>query len=188
MEPWQARGVFVTNHVLAGASIGLLLGDRPLVAFGAGVASHFAMDACPHWGVDWVVPGAQDRFLRAARRDGCTGLGMMALGVALAVPAARRSTALAMLGAVLPDFDKPFKHFFGGDLFPSWFDEFHGRIQRESPDGFQQELFAGVVLAGLFGALRASACRGSGRSAVVMVGTMPVMELPPVSTMCLVAR
>ena len=66
-------GVLVTNHVLSGAFIGRAA-PGPVSAFAAGVASHFALDAVPHWGngkpIDEVmhvaVPG------RAARpgRDG----------------------------------------------------------------------------------------------------------------------
>ena len=43
--------MLLTNHVLSGALIGALA-RRPLPAFAAGVASHFVLDAVPHWG-EW---------------------------------------------------------------------------------------------------------------------------------------
>ena len=54
--------MLLTNHVLSGALIGALT-RRPLPAFAAGVASHFALDAVPHWG-NWGSPRR-----RRARRD-----------------------------------------------------------------------------------------------------------------------
>lgn len=142
--------MFVTNHVLAGASIGIVLGQRPLGAFAAGFGSHFLMDACPHWGIDYEAEGASDRFLHAARCDGCAGLAAMALGAAAAGRNARRSALFAMFGAVLPDLDKPCKYFFGFSPFPLAFDEFHGWIQRESPDRLRNELAGGSLLLALF--------------------------------------
>ena len=41
--------MLVTNHVLSGAVIGAAV-RRPVPAFALGVASHFALDAVPHWG------------------------------------------------------------------------------------------------------------------------------------------
>ena len=57
--------MLLTNHVLSGALIGALA-RRPAAAFAAGVASHFVLDALPHWG-NW---GSIRRFLRAAVPDG----------------------------------------------------------------------------------------------------------------------
>ena len=64
--------MLLTNHVLSGALIGALA-RRPLPAFAAGVASHFALDAVPHWG-HW---GSRRRFLRAAVPDGLISLAVM---------------------------------------------------------------------------------------------------------------
>ena len=71
-------GVLLTNHVLSGALIGALA-RRPAPAFAAGVASHFVLDALPHWG-DW---GSIRRFLQVAVPDGLIGLaatGLVILG------------------------------------------------------------------------------------------------------------
>jgi hypothetical protein len=139
--------MFVTNHVLAGATIGSRLARRPAVAFAAGLVSHFVMDACPHWGVAGNEPDARDQFLRLARRDGCIGLVALGAGAVLADGTARRSVLFAMIGAALPDLDKPCVHFFGVNPFPSWFQRFHGRIQRESPHLVPREILIGCGLA-----------------------------------------
>jgi hypothetical protein len=155
------RGVLLTNHVLSGALIGALA-RRPAPAFAAGVASHFALDALPHWG-DW---GSIRRFLQVAVPDGLISLAAMGTLAALA-PAERRPAVLAgMIGAALPDVDKPATLFFGWSPFPWAVDEFHRRIQREASGRAHIELLA----AGTFGvaalaALRQPAACGRGRLA-----------------------
>jgi hypothetical protein len=139
--------VFVTSHVLAGATIGTLLSRCPTGAFVAGVVSHLGMDACPHWGVVPGVPGNDETFLRVARCDGCAGLAAMALCAGLVGPRARRATVAAMVGAALPDLDKPLLHFFGVNPFPLAFRHFHSRIQREAPHRVPHEVLAACVLA-----------------------------------------
>jgi hypothetical protein len=129
----EAGLMFVTNHVLAGATIGRRLGGHPVLAFAAGVASHFVMDACPHWGTAATGPAGQEEFLRVARRDGCAGLVALGAAATLSEPGMRRSVVFAMAGAALPDMDKPCLHFFGFYPFPDWFRRFHGWIQHESP-------------------------------------------------------
>ena len=57
--------MLLTNHVLSGALIGARA-RGPEQAFAAGVASHFVLDAIPHWG-DW---GTKRRFQREAWRRG----------------------------------------------------------------------------------------------------------------------
>ena len=143
----QDRVVFITSHVLAGAAIGTLLSGSPASAFAVGLASHFAMDLCPHWGDCAHRLGAPEFFLRVARCDGCAGLAAMAIAAGMVGPRARWSTVAAMVGAALPDVDKPFLHFFGVYPFPNWFRRFHSVIQRESPNRLPHE----VVMAGALG-------------------------------------
>ena len=83
--------MLLTNHVVSGALIGALA-RRPLPAFAAGVASHFVLDAVPHWG-DW---GSRRRFLRVAMADG-----LVALAVAAAFTASGFSliSRLSSMGA-----------------------------------------------------------------------------------------
>jgi hypothetical protein len=134
--------VLLTNHVLSGALIGALA-RRPAPAFAAGVASHFVLDAVPHWG-NW---GSIRQFLRVAVPDGLTSLAAMGAIAALS-PAERRLAVVAgMAGAALPDIDKPAKLFFGRSPFPAAVDRFHVRIQREEAGRAHLELLAAGALA-----------------------------------------
>ncbi|MBO0810194.1 MAG: hypothetical protein J2P32_18025 [Actinobacteria bacterium] len=133
--------MLVTNHVLAGA---LLAGTtrRPLPAFLIGVASHFAMDAVPHWGK------FRDRelFLRVAVADGLAGLTAMGALLAAARPERRATVAAGMAGAALPDLDKPALLWFGASPWPAAVNRFHSRIQDEAPDRFSLEAGAALLL------------------------------------------
>ena len=78
--------MLVTNHVLSGSVIGAVV-RRPAAAFALGVASHFALDATPHWGkfdggpaylFDVLPLGGCEQFRPypagdAAARDGRSG-------------------------------------------------------------------------------------------------------------------
>jgi hypothetical protein len=151
--------MFITNHVVSGAAIGLVLEECPLAAFCAGVASHFALDAVPHWGLA-AGPDREDHFLRVARRDGVVGL-VLAGGILLATPRRRRlSVATGIAGAVLPDMDKPIMHFFGRMVFPGWFHRFHAGIQVEDRSHLGNEVAAGAGIGMVVGALVWLARRG----------------------------
>jgi hypothetical protein len=134
--------VLLINHVASGALIGALA-RRPLPAFALGVASHFALDAVPHWG-EW---GSQRRFLRVAVLDGLVSLAAVAAFAAVS-PSDRRLAAVAgMAGAVLPDLDKPGILLVGRSPFPPAVNRFHGRIQHEAPGRARYEVLAAGVLA-----------------------------------------
>ena len=132
--------MLLTNHVLAGALIGNVA-PGPVSAFAVGVASHFAMDAVPHWG------GYEIRdVLPVAVVDGLVGATVLLL-VAKATPRARRTKVVAgMLGAAFPDTDKPWDLFVGGSPFPTGFDRFHNEVQNESRRRMPQEF---LVASGL---------------------------------------
>jgi hypothetical protein len=143
--------VLLTNHVLSGALIGALT-RRPVPAFAAGVASHFVLDAVPHWG-DW---GSRRRFLRVAVSDGLVSLAVMG-ALTAASPAGHRAAMLAgMTGAALPDADKPARLWFGWSPFPAAVDRFHSRIQHESFRRVPVELAAASAFAAAFIAIRRS--------------------------------
>ena len=126
--------MLLTNHVLSGALIGAVV-RRPVPAFVLGVASHFALDAVPHWG---PFRGRRE-LLRVAVPDGLTALAAMT-ALAAAAPSHRRLTlTAAMLGAALPDADKPVQLLFGRSPWPAAVAEFHGRIQDEAPHRFPFE-------------------------------------------------
>jgi hypothetical protein len=132
--------MLVTNHVLSGAVIGAAT-RRIAPAFLLGIASHFALDAVPHWG-DVDEPPT---FMQVAVLDGLTGLAMMGAMTALA-PRGRRAAVLAgMAGAALPDLNKPSKVFFGRSPFPRVVDRLHGVIQDEAPHRLKYEVAAAVA-------------------------------------------
>jgi hypothetical protein len=142
--------VLLTNHVLSGALIGALA-RRPLAAFTAGVASHFVLDATPHWG-EWHSPR---RFLQVAVPDGLISLAAMGAIAAACPPDRRLAVVAGMAGAALPDTDKPSTLFFGWSPFPAAVDRFHARIQREAPGRAPLEMLA----AGAFGLAALTALR-----------------------------
>jgi hypothetical protein len=134
--------MLVTNHVLSGALIGAAV-RRPVPAFVLGVASHFVLDAVPHWG-KW-----RDRrhFLRVAVPDGLAGLAAMAAFTAAAPRDRRAAVAAGMLGAALPDIDKPTRIWFGFSPWPAAVDHFHACIQDEAPGRFVREATSGALFA-----------------------------------------
>jgi hypothetical protein len=134
--------VLLTNHVLSGALIGALA-RHPLPAFAAGVASHFVLDAVPHWG-KW---GSRRRFIRVAVADGLVSLAVAGVVTAASPPDRRLAVLAGLTGAALPDLDKPGKLWFGRSPFPAAVDRFHTRIQDESAHRFHVELLAAAALA-----------------------------------------
>jgi hypothetical protein len=140
--------MLITNHVLAGASIGAVV-RRPAAAFAAGFASHLLMDAFPHWGLAEDAPRREDQFMRVARPDGICGLIAMGAATVAAPKRIRRSVVAAMVGAALPDVDKPSEHFLGVNPAPRWFQRFHGWLQNEASHRLPYEMVTAGVLANL---------------------------------------
>jgi hypothetical protein len=140
--------VFITNHALAGAAIGMVV-RRPAVAFVAGAASHIVMDMCLHWGeadLSW------EEFVEVAKVDGTLGLAVCGAALVAAPPWARPGLAAAIAGACVIDMDKPGRHFFGRSPFPAFVDRFHMRIQNEHPVGWRVEAATAAGLVALAGA------------------------------------
>jgi hypothetical protein len=106
--------LILATHAVVGAAIASLIPDHPLGAFLAGVASHFAIDAIPHWdyplrsmfrGADKgaILPIDRGLFVDFVliALDGCVGL---ALGLWLfATPATMVTIVLGIFGGLLPD-------------------------------------------------------------------------------------
>jgi hypothetical protein len=143
--------MFVTNHVLAGVTVGAACPDRPALAFAVGFATHLPMDCCRHWG----YPGNDihdARFLRAAVGDACIGLGVLA-GAALA--ARRRggstmvSVAAGALGAAVLDIDKPTLLLLGRNPVPRALQQLHHAVQEgvEAPEHLRREVAWAAALA-----------------------------------------
>ncbi len=133
--------MLITNHVMSGALLGAVA-PGPVSAFVVGVASHFALDTVPHW-------GDESKFLRVAVVDGLIGLSAMGTIALTTSPERRLRVVAGMLGACAPDADKPSGVFFGRSPFPAALDDWHKRIQRESPRRMPQEVIvaaAGALL------------------------------------------
>jgi hypothetical protein len=143
---WQADPVLVTTHVLSGAVIGAHAPDLP-TALARGFASHFVLDAIPHWGCE------PEEMLRVAVPDGLIGLAVIAAVAKLAEPSRRMRVLAGVFGACLPDIDKPSELFFGRSPFPWWFDRFHQVIQHERPERWKREVCVAVGMAGLAAAV-----------------------------------
>lgn len=129
--------MLITNHVLSGALVGAA-SPGPVSAFALGVVSHAALDSVPHW-------GDRSIFLRVAVVDGLVGLATMGAVAAATGPGARARVVAGMLGACLPDADKPGDLFFGRSPFPAAVDRWHQQIQRESPRRLPQEVVVALV-------------------------------------------
>jgi hypothetical protein len=147
--------MLVTNHVLSGAVIGAAT-RRIVPAFLLGVASHFALDATPHW------KSRNLTLIQVGVPDGLAGLAVMGVMTAVA-PRGRRAAVLAgMAGAALPDLDKPSRVFFGRSPFPRAVDRLHRVIQDEAPHRFKYELAAAAAFcAAAVGLLRVPATEPS---------------------------
>jgi len=93
-------------HLLVGAGIGRVV-RRPVVAFGIGVASHFALDALPH--VDAAsflrAPTGQDTpaAYAVAVADVLVGVLLLAWAVRRAGPGWARAMVAGALGAMMMD-------------------------------------------------------------------------------------
>jgi hypothetical protein len=132
--------MLLTNHVLSGALIGALV-RRPVPAFALGVVSHFALDTVPHWGPF----RERHALLRVAVPDGLTALAALTAFAAAAPPHRRVTLIAAMLGAALPDADKPAHLLFGRSPFPRAVGRFHSRIQDEALDRFPIEAATATI-------------------------------------------
>lgn len=137
--------MFVTNHVLAGAVLGLVV-RRPAAVFPVAVASHLAMDRVPHWGLRSSREFDPAAFFRVAVRDGLVGLAAMAAATALAPPPMRGAVVAGMLGAALLDVDKP-AELLGWHPVPAGVQRLHVAVQREDERHLGREVATGVGLA-----------------------------------------
>jgi hypothetical protein len=106
--------MILTTHAIVGGALASLFPSHPIVAVAVGFASHFAIDAIPHWDYPLqsisVAPGHRNQLklgtplLQDAALigfDACAGL---ALAVGLfATPATIAVIVLGALAAMLPD-------------------------------------------------------------------------------------
>ena len=131
--------MLITNHVVAGAVIGAVA-PSPASAFVLGIVSHAAMDSLPHWGHD-----DYGVFIKVAVVDGLVGLATLVTLGRAAAPDRRAAVVAGMLGACVPDADKPSTLFFRRSPFPAWVDDAHKRIQNEAEERMPYEAVGGLV-------------------------------------------
>jgi hypothetical protein len=107
--------MILSTHAVVGGAIASLLPSHPVFAVFAAFASHFVIDAIPHWdyslGSIAIGKGADNRGLRLSRGvlidltkivfDACAGL-VLALWL-FATPASIWVVGLAACAAMLPD-------------------------------------------------------------------------------------
>jgi hypothetical protein len=111
---WGASFLILSTHAIVGAAIATLMPDHPGLAFLSGMASHFLIDAIPHW--DYPLrsisvtrdPSPALTLNWSLLHDlGLIGLDVfVGLAVALwlyASPTAATAVLLGALGAILPD-------------------------------------------------------------------------------------
>jgi hypothetical protein len=106
--------LFLSTHAVVGAAIGSLLPSHPVAAALLGFASHFPLDAIPHW--DYPIRSAfvnpavggplqADRalMLDAATIGADTLIGLVASALLFATPTGTGAVMLGACGAILPD-------------------------------------------------------------------------------------
>jgi hypothetical protein len=117
--------MILSAHAIVGGAIASFIPSHPLLAAVAGFASHFAIDAIPHWDYPLrpisIGKGADNRRLRLSRTvltdlaviavDACAGLALASW--LFATPASGWVVALGAIGATLPDPSQ-----FAHSLFP----------------------------------------------------------------------
>lgn len=106
--------MILTTHAIVGAAIATQLPSHPLAALAAGVASHFVIDAIPHWDypLQSMFRGAKERAALKLDRGLILDFGMITLdgllGLSLALGLFASSANLiailcGVLGGILPD-------------------------------------------------------------------------------------
>jgi hypothetical protein len=106
--------MILSTHAIVGGALASLFPSNPVAIIAAGFASHFAIDAIPHWDYRLrsisVGPGARNRLtldgallhdLVLIGLDACAGLAL-AVGI-FATPATVAAIVLGALAAMLPD-------------------------------------------------------------------------------------
>jgi hypothetical protein len=103
--------MILVTHGAVGGALAVLSAGNPAVAFAAGFASHFILDAFPHW--DYPLKtnfsSGERPAMRSIARDvavvSLDGIAGLALPVLILMPEAGTTVILAgALGAIAPDF------------------------------------------------------------------------------------
>jgi hypothetical protein len=165
--------MILSTHAIVGGAIASLMPGHPVLAFVTGIASHFAIDAIPHWdyplrsisarpgaGSAMVLNWSLFRDLGLIMLDACVGLGI-ALWL-YASPVGATAVLLGALGAMLPDPLQiahkiyPREPLRSLQRFHSWV---HTKRRLSWPLGVSSRLSFVLLTVGCFAALRANLYR-----------------------------
>lgn len=128
------------NHVLTGTAIGLAV-KQPALAVPLALASHFVLDAIPHY--VYGRPG-EKRFLYTWIADALASIAALGL-IAWSAPQFALATILAGMAAELPD--ALWVYYYAAGKPEWWFFRFHKWIQwSETEQGLWYELGYLVIL------------------------------------------
>jgi hypothetical protein len=143
------ESMYLTNHAMVGALIGLSVDDVALAAPLA-LASHFAMDMLPHGGEE-NANFHQPKWRTIGVLDCCGALAVYLLALSTH-PYRFVHITVGTFFACLPDLTF-IPRIFWGFRRPSWFHNFHGRIQwsQTFPGNITELVVAGLAAWRLFG-------------------------------------
>jgi hypothetical protein len=138
-----------TNHALSGALIGLAI-TQPMVALPLALASHFVLDAVPHFGIKFYESEKKRRLFHAYLLTDAALLAIVMISLYLAGAGWLVFACLFLAGC--PDFVQAYKYLFMEDFrrrprHVHWFTKFHKRIQRSETE---KGIFIEVPLAIIF--------------------------------------
>src|SRR5689334_16761736 len=124
------------NHALTGAAIGLAI-HQPLLVVPLAIASHFVLDAIPHFDHEIYRHGSK-YFMHIMALDGVLSIGSI-IALMIFFPAFAWLIAIGALCATLPDFLWPI--YYANGRKKHWYFTFHTLIQWfERPPGLLVEI------------------------------------------------
>jgi hypothetical protein len=154
--------MILSTHAVVGAALASLMPSHPVAAFVAGFASHFVIDAIPHWDYPLrsisLAPGARNNVRMTAPRIrdlaviGFDGVAGLVLAIAIFGTQANWVAVLAgIVGGILPD---PLKFLY--TLYPceplATLDRFHSWIHSDRkldwPVGVSSQIAFASAVAG----------------------------------------
>lgn len=120
------------NHVLTGAAIGIAV-EQPVLVAALAFASHFVLDAMPHFGGTPIYEFGHKHFAKVMVGDGVVSV-LALLIITMLAPHAALAIVTGAAFAVLPD--AILLHYYLNGRPKMWFHRFHLGIQWfERPPG-----------------------------------------------------
>lgn len=140
-----------TNHALAGSLIGLSI-SQPVIALPLALASHFVMDAIPHYGVRYAESAKKRKIFHTGLLIDATLLTIIIVSLYLAGASWLVFACLFLAGC--PDFFQAYNYLFNKDFHksgkfkkPNAYARFSKGIQKESIQGLFLEVPLAIIMA-----------------------------------------